>query len=46
MTVLPGIGPAPPESLKDLDGRSGEPVELPAEYPVIREYLLDTLQAR
>ncbi len=43
---LLGITPELPESLKDLDERSGEAVELPADYPTIRNFLLDTLRTR
>jgi len=43
---LLGITPELPESLMDLDGRPGSPVELPADYAVLRDYLLDTLRSR
>ncbi|HPC04969.1 MAG TPA: hypothetical protein PKY58_13330 [Syntrophales bacterium] len=46
MTVLPGIGHEAPGGLEDPDGCSGDAVELPADYPAIREYLLDTLRTR
>ena len=43
---LLGITPDLPESLRDLDGRPGSPVELPADYAVLRDYLLGTLRSR
>jgi len=43
---LLGITPELPESLRDLDGRPGSPVELPADYAVLRDYLLGTLRSR
>jgi len=43
---LLGITPELPESMKDLDNRSGEPVERPADYAVLREYLLESLRSR
>jgi len=43
---LLGIMPELPESLRDLDGRPGSPVELSADYAVLRDYLLDTLRSR
>jgi threonine synthase len=41
---LLGIKPEVPQSMKDLDQRTGEPVELPADYNRLRAFLLDTLK--
>jgi threonine synthase len=41
---LLGITPEVPQSMKDLDKRTGAPVELPAEYSRLRSFLLDTLK--
>jgi threonine synthase len=41
---LLGIKPEVPRSMKDLDKRTGEPVELPADYGRLRNFLLDTLK--
>jgi threonine synthase len=41
---LLGIKPEVPQSMKDLDKRTGEPVELPADYGRLRSFLLDTLK--
>jgi threonine synthase len=41
---LLGITPEVPRSMKDLDKRTGEPVELPADYDRLRTFLLDTLK--
>ncbi len=41
---LLGITPEVPPSMKDLDKRTGEPVELPADYSRLRSFLLDTLR--
>jgi threonine synthase len=41
---LLGITPEVPRSMKDLDKRTGEPVELPADYGRLRSFLLDTLK--
>jgi threonine synthase len=41
---LLGITPEVPSSMKDLDKRTGEPVELPADYGRLRTFLLDTLK--
>ncbi len=41
---LLGITPEVPRSMKDLDKRAGEPVELPADYSRLRSFLLDTLK--
>jgi threonine synthase len=41
---LLGITPEVPRSMKDLDKRTGEPVELPADYGRLRAFLLDTLK--
>ena len=43
---LLGITPDLPERLRDLDGRPGSPVEIPADYAVLRDYLLGTLRSR
>lgn len=45
ITELLGIVPESPESMKGLDARTGEPVELPADYPTFREYLRDNLSS-
>ena len=41
---LLGITPEVPRSMKDLEKRTGEPVELPADYGRLRSFLLDTLK--
>jgi threonine synthase len=41
---LLGITPEVPRSMKDLDKRTGEPVDLPADYGRLRSFLLDTLK--
>jgi len=41
---LLGITPEVPRSMKDLDKRTGDPVELPADYGRLRSFLLDTLK--
>ena len=41
---LLGITPEVPQSMKDLAKRTGEPVELPANYSRLRSFLLDTLK--
>ncbi len=41
---LLGITPEVPLSMKDLDKRTGEPVDLPADYERLRAFLLDTLR--
>jgi threonine synthase len=41
---LLGITPEVPRSMKDLDKRNGEPVELPADYSRLRSFLLDSLR--
>ena len=41
---LLGITPEVPGSMKDLEKRTGEPVELPADYGRLRSFLLDTLK--
>jgi len=41
---LLGIKPEVPQSMKDLDKRTGEPVDLPADYNRLRTFLLDTLK--
>ena len=43
---LLGITPEVPQSMRDLEKRSGEPVELPADYGRLRAFLLDTLKGR
>jgi len=43
--ALLGITPEVPQSMKDLDKRIGEPVELPADYNRLRTFLLDMLKA-
>ncbi len=43
---LLGISPKPPESLKNLDARSGEPIPLPCDYAAFRGFLLDSLRGR
>jgi threonine synthase len=35
-----GIDPSPPDSMRDLATRTGEAVELPADYAAIKEFLL------
>jgi len=41
---LIGITPELPDSMKDIDEREGEPVELPGDYQTFREYLKDNLK--
>ncbi len=41
---LLGIVPDPPESLRGLDEREGEPVELPADYGAFRDWLMAELE--
>ena len=41
---LLGITPEVPQSMRDLEKRTGEPVELPADYGRLRAFLLDTLK--
>jgi threonine synthase len=41
---LLGITPEVPRSMRDLDKRTGDPVELPADYGRLRSFLLDTLK--
>jgi threonine synthase len=41
---LLGITPETPESMKGIDSREGEPVELPDDYKTFREYLQDNLR--
>jgi threonine synthase len=43
---LLGITPEVPQSMKDLDKRTGDPVELPMDYGKFKGYLLETLKAR
>ena len=43
---LLGITPEVPQSMRDLEKRTGEPVELPADYGRLRAFLLDTLKGR
>ena len=42
---LLGITPEVPQSMKDLEKRTGEAVELPADYGRLRAFLLDTLKS-
>ena len=42
--ALLGITPEVPQSMKDLDRRTGAPIELPADYGRLRAFLLDTLK--
>jgi len=42
---LLGITPDVPDSLKDIDLRSGEPIHLTADYRSFKNYLLDALKA-
>jgi len=42
--ALLGITPEVPQSMRDLEKRTGEPVELPADYGRLRAFLLDTLR--
>ncbi|MDD5475419.1 MAG: threonine synthase [Syntrophales bacterium] len=44
ITELLGIVPEIPESMRGLDQRHGEPVELPSDYVVFRDYLAGTLE--
>jgi threonine synthase len=41
---LLNIAPDVPESMRDLEARKGEPIELTGDYGEFREYLEDTLQ--
>jgi threonine synthase len=41
---LLGITPEVPQSMRDLDKRTGEPLEMPADYSRLRSFLLDTLK--
>ncbi len=41
---LLGITPELPDSMKDIDKREGEPVELPVDYETFKEYLRDNLK--
>ena len=41
---LLGMTPEVPQSMRDLEKRTGEPVELPADYGRLRAFLLDTLK--
>ncbi len=41
---LLGITPEVPQSMRDLEKRTGEPVDLPADYGRLRAFLLDTLR--
>ncbi len=41
---LLGITPELPDSMKDIDKRKGEPVELPVDYKMFKEYLRDKLK--
>ena len=43
---LLGITPEVPQSMRDLEKRTGGPVELPADYGRLRAFLLDTLKGR
>jgi threonine synthase len=43
---LLGITPELPDSMKDLDKRKGEPVELPGDYKTFKEYLQDNLKVK
>ncbi len=42
---LLGINPDIPDSMRGLDEREGEPIQLPAEYGVFRDYLRDNLKS-
>ncbi len=41
---LIGITPELPDSMKDIDEREGEPVQLPGDYETFKEYLMDNLK--
>ncbi|MBW2559923.1 MAG: threonine synthase, partial [Deltaproteobacteria bacterium] len=41
---LLGITPKVPDSMKGIDERKGKPAQLPADYPVFKEYLQDNLK--
>jgi len=41
---LTGITPELPDSMKDIDEREGEPVELPCNYQIFGEYLKNNLK--
>jgi len=41
---LLGITPELPDSMKNIDKREGEPVELPGDYEMFKEYLQDNLK--
>ncbi|MCD6152950.1 MAG: threonine synthase [Syntrophobacterales bacterium] len=41
---LLGIAPELPDSMKNIDKREGEPVELPGDYEMFKEYLQDNLK--
>lgn len=43
---LLGITPELPPSMKNLDGRSGEPLFMPNDYSLFKEFLLTHLQAK
>lgn len=40
------ITPELPQSMKDIDKRAGEPLELPGDYGAFKEYLQDSLEAK
>jgi len=42
---LLGITPEVPDSMRGLDERRGEAVQLPADYPTLKEYLRDNLRS-
>jgi threonine synthase len=43
---LLGIVPEVPDSLRGIDDRKGEAIQLPADYTVFREYLRDNLKSK
>jgi threonine synthase len=43
---LLGVTPEVPVSLKDIDQRTGEPLELSADYGEFKQYLMDALKAK
>ncbi len=42
---LLGITPEVPDSMKGIDERKGKPLELPADYKIFKEYLIDNLKS-
>ncbi len=43
---LLGITPMLPQGMKDIDKRTGKPLELPGDYAILKEYLQDNLKIR